>query len=322
MFTFHRLSREKKKDLDDLSIQEITQYVAEQDVHKLEDLADSIKRNGVQVPLIVRDDGKLLDGNRRYFACEWLKMRAESHDEDPPSHLSEIPVDVIREADLTPELELKILAEANFIQDLKIPWPLDAQARAVAEFYSQRLEEFEMDEAIEEAVEIFGIKRQRVVDLLETLELTKEFINEARTESQQIERRAIVEDKFVYFWEFRNKATKGRGAFNDKKELREVKRVFFDYMAKGPDSPIKNVKQVEPLVQSRRVPMAWEILNESKGTKLPLVVSIVTDKKEERRAEDRIRVFLAWLKEAGELSERAKTYLQQLATLVKEKTDE
>src|ERR1039457_1389263 len=74
-FTFERLCRLKKKTLKELSIEDITRFVAEQDIHKLQILTDSIKRNGVQVPLIIRDDGKLLDGNRRYFACEWLKMQ-------------------------------------------------------------------------------------------------------------------------------------------------------------------------------------------------------------------------------------------------------
>lgn len=126
IFTFEQLCRLKGKELDKLSIEEITRFVAEQDTHKLQILADSIGRNGVQVPLIIRDDGKLLDGNRRYFACELLKMQHADCGMKLPEFLSKIPVLVIRKADLKDTLELKILAEANFIPDLKIPWPLDA----------------------------------------------------------------------------------------------------------------------------------------------------------------------------------------------------
>ena len=81
----------------------------------------------------------MLDGNRRYFACQWLKMLSRKRGTEPSESLSRISVQVIRKADLDKEetLERKILAEANFIPDLKIPWPLDAQARAVDEYYKQ-----------------------------------------------------------------------------------------------------------------------------------------------------------------------------------------
>jgi hypothetical protein len=315
----------KKKTLKDLSIEEITRFVAEQDIHKLQILTDSIERNGVQVPLIIRDDGKLLDGNRRYFACEWLKMQCEGRGEKLPESLSRIPAFIIRKADLKGTLELKILAEANFIADLKIAWSLDAQARAVNEYYQQFRKEknADHDTAISEVVGVFGISKSRSIDLLETLLLTKEFIKGGGDEDERIRRREIVEDKFVYFWEFRNKAMKGRGAFNEFEEpdeLAEVKEMFFQLMAKGRDNPITNVKQVEPLAQSRRDTTAWSILKESKGTKLSVVVSIMNEKKDVRKAEDKIRVFLAWLKEIRDLTPKAKTYLREVAELAKKKS--
>jgi len=322
IFTFQRLCRLKGKKLDSISIEDITQFVAEQDTHKLEVLADSIGRNGVQVPLIIRDDGKLLDGNRRYFACQWLRMKHLDSDTDQPESLSRIPVLVIRKADLKDTLELKILAEANFIPDLKIPWPLDAQARAVYQYYRQLRWDKHADHetAIEEVVGVFGIKRQRAIDLLESLKLTKLFIAEGGKKDERIRRRAIVEEKFVYFWEFLNKAMKGRGAYTNPDELHEVRDMFFRLMAKGRDNPITNVKQVEPLVQAKRDEVAWSILTESKGLKVSVVVSIMIEKKEVRKAEDKVRAFLAWLKDADELTPKAKTLLRELAELATEKS--
>lgn len=322
IFTFERLCRIKGKKLEDLSLEEITQFVAEQDTHKLQVLADSIGRNGVQVPLIIRDDGKLLDGNRRYFACQWLKMRHTSSNAKVSEFLSTIPVQVIRKADLKGTLELKILAEANFIPDLKIPWPLDAQARAVHDYYEKFIKEkkSDRDTALAEVVSVFGISRQRAVDLMDTLELTKQFIGEGVNEDERIRRREIVEDKFVYLWEFRNKAMKGGGALDAKDELREVRDLFFQFMAKGRDNPIKNVKQVEPLVQSRRDETAWKMLKDSKGTKLSVVVSMMNEKKEVRKAEDRIRVFISWLKKEDDLTMKAKSLLKEVAELAAKKS--
>lgn len=318
IFTFERLCRLKGKELGKLSIEEITKFIAEQDIHKLQTLADSIRRNGVQVPLIIRDDGKLLDGNRRYFACQWLKHICAERGEPEPLTLQEIPVLVIRKADLdrSETLELKILAEANFIPDLKVSWPLDAQARAVEAYYQELLHKnVDHDTAIAEAVGVFGISRSRIIDFLDTLKLTKVFIDQGTNKDEQIERRVIVEERFVYFWEFVNKATKGRGAFDNLDELAEVKAMFFELIGKGRDTPIKNVKQVEPLVQARRNDTAWSMLKESNGEKLSAVVSMMNEKKEVRRDEDKVRIFLSWLKGADTLTPKTKSLLKEVAAM-------
>lgn len=322
VFTFERLSREKGKKISDIDLEDITRFVAGQDIHKLEILSDSIGRNGIQVPLIIRDDGKLLDGNRRFFACHWLAMRQKEKGLKLPESLSRIPVNVIRQTDLSATLELKILAEANFIPDLKVAWPLDAQARAVDDYVSQIQKEKKLDfeSAVAEAVGVFGISRSRVTDLLDTLKLTKQFIADAHGKDEQMRRREIVEEKFVYLWEFRNKAMKGSGALGAG-DLPEVRDLFFSFMAKGRDNPIKNVKQIEPIVQARRDDTVWKILKDSKGAKLAVVVSAMNDKKEVRRAEDRIRIFLSWLKEqeSGALSSRTKSLLKEIAQVAAKK---
>jgi hypothetical protein len=238
--------------------------------------------------------------------------------------LKEIPVYIIRGKDLSDTLELKILAEANFIPDLKVSWPLDAQARAVDEYYRRYRKEKKEDHdtALAEVTSVFGISRRRAIDLIDTLELTKRFIREGPTEEERVKRREIVEEKFVYLWEFRNKAMRGSGALDVDTELKEVRELFFQYMARGRDNPIKNVKQIEPLIQARRDTTAWSILKESKGSKLSMVVSIVNEKKELRIAEDKIRVFLAWLKETRDLPAKAKSLLRDVAKLAAERADE
>jgi len=66
-------------------------------------------------------------------------MQCLERGDEIPKTLDTIPVYVIRKADLKQKLELKILAEANFIRDLKVPWNLDAQARAVNAYYEESL---------------------------------------------------------------------------------------------------------------------------------------------------------------------------------------
>ena len=326
IFTFDRLKRLKNKDISDIPIEEITQFIADQDIHKLQSLADSIGRNGVQVPLIIRDDGKLLDGNRRYFACQLLKMQLAEDGKSLPKALLQIPVLIIRKADLDKKetLELKILAEANFIPDLKLPWSLDAQARAVKEFYDQVKGKKGNDEetALAEVVSVCGISRQRARDLLGSLELTEVFIKDGESEDEKIRRRSIVEEKFVYFWEFSNKAMKGSGEYKDIDELKEVREMFFTLMAKGSSNPITNVKQVEPLVQAKREKTIWRLFKESNWQKVKVTVSAMLEKKEIRKADDKIRLFSEWLENINDLPPNAKKLLKELAQLATRKAQE
>jgi len=322
LFTFERLEAKSGKKLNELTLDEITEFVATEPIHDLSKLAKSISKSGVQVPLIVRDDGKLLDGNRRYFACSWLRMQAEKNGLPFPSVLKKIPVLIIKKSDLsTPVMELKIIAEANFIPDLKVTWPLDAQARAV-EAYAQTITNKSESEAIQELADVFGIDRPRVTELLDTLNLTKEFIEQGKTPEEKREKRRIVEGRFVYFWEFRNKGIKGRSGFEGKQELNEVKQVFFDLMDQGKDSPLKNVKQIEPLVQARRDESTWRLMRNSNGENLSLVVAIVNEKKEIRKHEDKIRLFTGWLEGVSDLSPASKNLLHRLSELASQKARE
>jgi hypothetical protein len=176
------------------------------------------------------------------------------------------------------------------------------------------------DRALAEVVAVFAIQRQRAEDLLDTLALTLKFIKEGAGENEKLRRREIVEDQFVYFWEFRNKAMKGRRKLDSKSELTDVTEMFFVLMAMGPDNPIKSLKQIEPLIQSRRHPSIWSLLTKSNGAALEEVIFMMGEIKGERKADDKIRNFLVWLKDTKDLTSRAKTFLREVAKLATKKS--
>ena len=99
-FTFERLERVEKKKLADISFDKVMDFVTSLPLHKLDDLSRSIQSNGVRVPLIVLDDGTLLDGNRRFFASHLLRQRAQKSKLSEPEVLKHIPVWIIKTADL------------------------------------------------------------------------------------------------------------------------------------------------------------------------------------------------------------------------------
>lgn len=311
IFSFDKLKHERGVDsLEEIGLDEITKFLASQPIHKLSELSKSILDNGVQVPLILDDEGMLLDGNRRFFACQLLKITEPSL----PQVLTEIQVHVIKRKDIDDnDLELKILAEVNFVPNLRIPWPLDAQARAVSKYFKEHISSAD---PIKEVANVFGITKARATDFIETLEITDDFISRAGDIDEQVVRREIVEGKFVYFWEFRNKAYKGRSKYTDPMQKQEVTDFFYKLVSMGKESPIKNVKQIESLAQSRRDKTAWQMLLESNGKSLPEVVELMKSKKERRKSEDKIRLFHSWLKDTENFEEGAKKRLKNLADYI------
>ena len=86
VLAFDLLEAQKNKPLRKISLSEITDFLVKRSELELVDLADSIVRNGVRVPLIVLDDGTLLDGNRRYFACSHLLHDTEKKETAQAEH--------------------------------------------------------------------------------------------------------------------------------------------------------------------------------------------------------------------------------------------
>ena len=160
---FEILEKEKKKKIKNITLPEITEFLLSRYDLKIEELADSISMNGVRVPLIVLDNGKLLDGNRRYFACSYLYMEAKNMNAEIPKVLEEIPVWVIKKSDINRKQEQKILAEANFVKDFKIAWSLDVKARVIYKFYSECIsEKMSHEDALEEIINVYGLKKQEI----------------------------------------------------------------------------------------------------------------------------------------------------------------
>jgi len=312
LVTFEELVEKSHVPLGEIPLDKIVRFVASRDVHKLERLSKSIELNGVRNPLIILDDGTLLDGNRRFFACHLVRQRYERLHKPLPSALKKIPAWIIKKENLTQREELKIIAEVNFVEDLKEPWPLDARAKAVSDYYKMCIERnMSHSEAISEIVDVFSITKTRAEDYLDTLKLTDEFVLLHKT--GQLKRKQILERSFVYFWEFRNKATKGASAITPASAFQDVKGVFFRFMDKS--GIFSNLKQIEPFIRAHQDDELWRMIIESKGTDLDLVVSIVNERKALRRASDKIRLFTAWLSDAAIEDELSLARLKELLVL-------
>lgn len=275
------------KPLSRTSMDELIDFLVKQKVLAIRKLADSIRNNDVKVPLIIMADGKLLDGNRRYFACYYLKLEAERGKNPRPKILDEIPVWVLRNRDIDKRKELKILAEANFVDSNKVEWPLDVKAKVINDHYLHCTNSgMSAEKALNDIQDVYSVEKQQANDYIDTMVLTEEFISSEKGTLQKNKLRSIVQQKFLHFWEFKNKSS-----VLTRNDLRKVKKLFFITLKNG---QLKNFKLVEPMIWAIGEEDEWDILCESKGSKLKQIEALYKETKAIRSDEDKIQSFIKW----------------------------
>ena len=314
LLAFDVLQAATGKKLSKLSLEEVTRFLVTQRPElKLGDLARSIQLNGVRVPLILLDDGTLLDGNRRFFACSHIYNGLEG--DDMPDVLCKIPAMIIKEEDIDSRMRHKILAEANFVSDFKVSWTVGVKARVISAYFQDCLGDGMTEEdAYAEIRDVYGLKQAEVIEYVESVGLSNEYIA-GGTPSDRNKRREHVQGRFVYFWEFRNKACRGRGALDQDDELPEAKELFFKMIGLG---RFKNMKQVEPMIKARQDADLWQMLVKSGGSKIDQVVALVEEERAIRKPEDKIRNFLRWLQKKAQPKEFTKASFTLLEKLMAE----
>lgn len=88
---------------------------------KLAALRDDIMKNGLREPITLSFDGKLLDGNRRFFAVRYILDTIPTTD---PNRQDYETIDAyVLTDEATEDDEQRVLVEENFSPSLKIEWP-------------------------------------------------------------------------------------------------------------------------------------------------------------------------------------------------------
>lgn len=134
---------------------------------KLKELRDDIIKNGLREPITLSFSGKLLDGNRRFFAIEYALDGMPSTDPNRQD-LESIDAYVLVE-DATEEDEQNVLVEENFSASLKIEWPDYVKALRVVEANEQGL-------SPDEIARKFCWSKSKIKETLRIREIINEFI--------------------------------------------------------------------------------------------------------------------------------------------------
>jgi hypothetical protein len=134
---------------------------------KLKDLRDDIIKNGLREPLSLSFDGKLLDGNRRFFA---LRFALETMQANDPNRQDLEAVNVyILSKDSTEEDEQNVIVEENFSPSFKIEWPDYVKAMHVVAASEEGLTEAEIAKK-------FSWAKAKIKETLKINEIISEFL--------------------------------------------------------------------------------------------------------------------------------------------------
>ena len=216
-------------------------------------LSIDISRNGLREPIVLTFNGKLIDGNRRFFAT---KLAQEKTEGSAKRDLDVIPAFVMQKS-ATEQDELDILVEENFSQSLKREWPAYVKAQRIRKELKNR--------DADDVAEAFGWKKSDVKDAEKIGEITDAFIGYASGDPEsdegglgmlEIEAEGIAAEKYQMF----NEAKKSlHGHLSKDQDFAEW---FYTLMAK--DGVFKTWEEVRVAYRAYQHLEGKAILDEGK----------------------------------------------------------
>lgn len=210
-----------------LTQEEVFELMKNDNEVKLKALRDDILKNGLREPLTLSFAGKLLDGNRRFFALKYALETLSST--DPNRRDLEIVGAYVLTEDASEEDEQNVLVEENFSASLKIEWPEYVKAVMVVDASESGL-------TIDEISQKYNWTKSKIRQTLKIHELITEYMAFA-TESPN------PEDEYgggfgMTEQEAESEAAKNYQFFN------EAQKSFFDQLKTDIDFKIQFFKWI------------------------------------------------------------------------------
>lgn len=249
-----RIDFEKKRFLDsvgqrELSQDEIFDIMKNTKEFKLKELRDDLRNKGLRTPLTLSFSGRLLDGNRRFFALRYVLegMRA---DDPNRSDYETVPAYVLMR-DATKDDEENVLVEENFSASLKLEWSDSIKARKIVEAFDEERRKngnATEDELAGILAKRFGWKKAKVKETIRISEISEDFIIFATSDVNeeepdygglgfsQMEAESIAAKSYQYF----NEAQKS--FYGKLRNEPDFKIQFFRWIAYGKFSSFQEVR--------------------------------------------------------------------------------
>lgn len=195
-------------------------------------LSDDLRDNGVRQPIIISQDGRLLDGNRRYFATLFLVSKTPADDPNLQDYVK-VPVWVLHESNA--EDETRILVQENFYSSLKVEWGDYVKATHI---YT----DLQDGHSVVAVSQKYGWSKAKVNETKKIMEIIDEFKNFATLQDgeglgiDELEAEQIAAEKYQFF----NEAQKS--FYTELSSNYEFKTQFFRQIADNVFSSFQEVR--------------------------------------------------------------------------------
>lgn len=316
LLNLEAIQKETGKSINDLSDDDLLDYMVKDPDLKLRDLARSIEKNGVRVPITLNSEGHLVDGNRRLFACKILVRDYNKEGKTPPGHVLKITADVLPSGPEAEEIEKLAIAEANFVDDYRVGWPREVKARVIEREYREAKKRLRSESAAYNYIErTYGLDWQEISTFLNIVKFTNEFVHSVEPK-MMLEAKAIAKDRWNSFEDFISKTRRGRYAIKEEAKFEKLKETFFNYIFRDVITSMTNVRE---LVLCFRDPESWKMVRESAGLRLKEAAAIAKANLELRSYGERVKHFSRWLAglSKSELKEIGVEPLEKLISRIK-----
>ena len=218
---------------------------------RIRELAGNIYENGVRVPIVLTYEGRLLDGNRRYFASMFLV------NEGAPKHTRKryerIPAMVLPKG-TTKDVEDAIITEFNFKDDYYEEWPYYVKAMRVYSDFTDN----QMDK--DELVQKYSVEWRNLRNWIRAAELCMKFLN---YHEHSFLAKQFAYRNFIMFDEMMRGYEKRFGESKFRESIFEILLSGYD-TDQGKFTKSHDVVRLDEIYDN---PEAWDVLTSRKGSK-------------------------------------------------------
>lgn len=303
-----------------------------QEQFKIPALARSIATNGLRKPPILARDGRLLDGNRRIAAHDFIRHSDEFTSEQKRRAEWVFVWQLTEHA--TPEQEEAVVVALNFEPDHKEDWPeyvkakeVYAEWRAMLDAEPRRPHARRQSDMKRELSKRFALGPDshvvtRYIKMVEWATTFEEFHTQERNRDPY-----EVKHRTSHWFQYFDELSKGAGEGGVARALETndtFRKLVFDLLYEGKFvnwRQIRDLKHVEPNQE------AVDILKKARAesdveeaqVQVKHAISVASLKKAENRsvgANTRIEVFTSWLRELPVSAFREQIYPQNLRRLL------
>lgn len=305
----HLVVESGQSDVRQLTDEEIINSIVKKGLHKITNLAKSIKMNGVRLPFILTYDMKLLDGNRRFIACKYLL--ATEINRNPKF---ETATAYCLKPRLSKVLISKIISEMNFLPDHKEKWPREIRAKYTCQLFNEYKEKHGEQNAVKEVAFLLDLNKSDIYRFIAVLKMIDEYISftEKKSEEAKKEAEIFAREKFHFFEEFYNKAIQNK---QNEKTIKADKELFYTYLFNKQLISTTGIRDFAAMLQYTSVK---KVIKSQKET-LDYAKSIYDDIIIPKRSSSKIERFCEWLESLskGEIKSIASDVKERLSKSIK-----